>query len=229
LEEEMTISRSLFLRLLFVQALITISGSASTVLYQGTFPNDANVFLQGFTVNTTAQVTIQSYGYAGGTVPTSPLPTVIAAGGFAPNLILFDGTGAEIVSDNGGHCGATNADPATGNCDDPFIQQTLAAGNYTLALLVWDNVPADGLLADGFRQDGNPGFTCAEFGASGNFCDVTSALGVVRTGDYAVALTGAGLVSQGAAVPEPATLPLALIGCLMGFLARRRHQQSKHR
>jgi hypothetical protein len=218
----MSTMRSPLLRSLFMLAFITSSGEASTVLFQGSFPNDANVFLQQFTVNASEQVTIQSYGYAGGVVPTLPLPTTIAAGGFAPNAILFDGTGSEIASDNGGHCGVTKADPVTGNCDDSFIQQTLSAGSYTLALLVFDNVPNDGLLADGFKQDGNPGFTCAEFGTTGNFCDVTSALGTVRTGNYAVAITGQDITST----PEPATVSFILLACLCLPAVKRRHQQS---
>lgn len=202
---------------LFMLAVITAPVEASTLLDQGSFSSDSNVLLQQFTVTVSEEVTIQSYGYAGGMVPTLPLPTTIAPGGFAPNAILFDGTGTEIASDNGGHCGITNRDSVTGNCDDPFIQQVLAAGNYTLALLVFDNVPNDGQLADGFKQDGNPGFTCAEFGASGNFCDVTSALGTVRTGNYAVSITGQDIT----ATPEPATLSITLIAGLFLLVVRR--------
>ena len=212
----MTAFRTRLLQSMILLAWAAAPCAAGTVLYQGTFPNDANVFLTGFSVNATEQVIIQSYGYAGGTVPTSPDPVSVAAGGFAPNAILFDGSGVEIASDNGGHCGITGRDPATGNCDDPYLQQVLGPGNYTLALLVWDNVPNDGLLADGFKQDGNPGFTCAEFGATGSFCDVTSALGVSRTGSYAVALT-----LPNAAAPEPSTVLLVLAACLAVLVFRR--------
>jgi|SRR5579884_2818649 len=218
----MTVLQRTLLSLLLVSSA-AIPASATT-LYQGTLPDDSGVFLQPFTLSAAAEVTIQSFGYAGGTAFTSPLPTTIAAGGFAPDAILFDGTGSEIASDNGGHCGVTNTDPVTGNCDDPYIQQTLGPGDYTLALAVWDNVPNDGLLADGFRQDGNPGFTCAEFGASGNFCDVTSATGAVRTGNYAITISTQNIGA--ASVPEAPTFLMLMIACASIVMLARRNRQS---
>jgi hypothetical protein len=190
--------------------------SASTIVFQGTFTSDDQVALFGFTVNGNQPVTIQSYGYAGGTIPGSPSAITFPSGGFAPNAILFDQTGTEILSDNGGHCGTTGADAVTGNCDDPFVRDVLNPGRYTLALAVWDNVPVDGLLAGGFQHDGQAGFTCAEFGQPGNFCDVTTALGTVRTGSYAIAVSGQSVVT-----PEPATLLLFPGGCLLGLLSRK--------
>jgi len=176
---------------------------ADALLFQGTFPQDDNVALLPFTLSSDGSITIQSYGYAGGTAPGG---TLISGGGFAPNAILFDGMGVEIATDNGGHCPITGVDAATGNCDDPYLVETLSAGAYTLALAVWDNVP-NGDLADGFRQDGNPGFTCAEFSLSGNFCDTTTALGVARTGDFAVSISGDTVVTP-TATPEPSTFAL---------------------
>jgi len=193
-------------------------GWAGLALVQGTFADDSSSALIPFSVTGTQLVTVQSYGYAGGIVPTLPTPTIIPSGGFAPNAYLFDGAGNEITSDNGGHCGITVADSTTGNCDDPYFQETLPAGFYTLAIVEWDNV-SNGAQSDGFRQDGNPGFTCAEFGLSGNFCDVTTALGTPRNGNYAFAISGA---TEVGAVPEPATLPLAFVTCLLGFIFRAR-------
>jgi hypothetical protein len=199
-------------------------GFASTILYKGTFAADDDEVQ--FTINVVESelVTIRSWGYAGGTVPTSPSPTVVAAGGFAPNAILFDPSGNEIASDAGGHCGITGADPVTGNCDDPYIQETLGPGSYTLALVEYDNEPNDSSLADGFVQTGNPGFTCAEFGLTGNFCDVTTALGTLRDGNYAVSVTTAGVV----ATPEPTTISLScLAGCFYAALFFRRRGMNR--
>jgi MYXO-CTERM domain-containing protein len=197
-------------------SLTGVSGFGSTFLFQGTFATDDQVALFNFAVNNpNTAVTIQSYGYAGGTVDSTP----IAAGGFAPNAIIFDSTGTEIGSDNGGHCGVTGQDASTGNCDDPYYQNFFDPGVYTLALVVWDNTSLDGNLFDGFTQDGNPGFTCVEAGVTGNFCDVTTATGVSRTGDYAVAITGA---DSAQVAPEPASFALGFSALLAAALMRRR-------
>jgi len=197
-------------------ALASTPALATTFLFTGTFTEDDNVALIPFSTSATGIVTIESFGYAGGlTADGSTIPE----GGFAPYALLFDGTGNEITSDSGGHCGITGADSVTGNCDDPYFQESLDAGNYTLALVEWDNNP-NGFLSDGFNQDGNAGFTCAEFGGTGNFCDVTTALGTVRNGNYTVQISGDNFVT-----PEPATLiPMAFAGALIAITRRRKVQ-----
>lgn len=200
-------------------ALLCAPVFGSTVLFTGTFNTDDNVALIPFMVSANNLITVQSFGYAGGTTASF---SVIPEGGFAPNAILFDSLGNEIVSDNGGHCGITGTDSVTGNCDDPYFQEDLSAGSYTLALVEWDNTTLDGFLPDGFKQDGNPGFTCGEFGGSGNFCDVTTALGTQRNGKYAVQISGASLVT-----PEPSTfLLIAFAGALTAASRRRRRSIS---
>lgn len=187
-------------RLACVFILSSIPSFADFVLYQGTLADDGDIALLHFSLAGTQFVTIQSWGYAGGSAPTQPSPTLIVGGGFAPNLVLFDATGTEVALDTGGHCGITGQDPVTGNCDDPYLQETLTPGDYTLAVAEWDSVP-NGFLSDGFT--GTPGFTCAEFGLSGDFCDVTTALGTVRNGNYAVSIE-----SPLVATPEPSALGL---------------------
>lgn len=195
-------------------ALATIPAFASSSVVRGTFTQDDNVALFSFSISAGDLVTLQSYGYAGGVAPGD---VVIPGGGFAPNLVLFDNTGMFIASDNGGHCAITGADAVTGNCDDPYLQESLAAGAYTLALVEWDNTAID-TLSDGFKQDGNPGFTCAEFGTDGNFCDVTTAVGTRRSGDYALTISAADLVA--AATPEPASFALFCSASLIALLRR---------
>jgi hypothetical protein len=197
-------------------ALASTPALASTFLFTGTFTEDDNVALIPFSTSATGIVTIESFGYAGGITMDG---STILEGGFAPYAILFDGTGNEITSDSGGYCGITAADSVTGNCDDPYLQESLDPGNYTLALVEWGNNP-NGLLADGFGQDGNAGFTCAEFGQTGNFCDTTTALGIQRNGNFAVQISGDSLVT-----PEPATLiPIAFAGALIAIRQRRKIQ-----
>jgi hypothetical protein len=196
-------------------ALASTPALATTFLFTGTFTEDDNVALIPFSTSATGIVTIESFGYAGGlTADGSTIPE----GGFAPNAILFDGTGNEITGDSGGHCGITGADSVTGNCDDPYFQESLDAGNYTLAFVEWGNNP-NGFLSDGFTQDGNPGFSCVGFSGT-NFCDTTTALGTVRNGNFAVQVSGDNLVT-----PEPATLiPVAFAVALIAIRQRRKFQ-----
>jgi hypothetical protein len=203
-----------------VLLVLTTAASTAGVLSQGVFSTDDQVELFRLTLNTDAVVTIQSYGYAGGVFGS----TTIAAGGFAPDATIFTLVGSDYVystSDNGGHCSVTQQDPVTGNCDDPYIHTTLSAGTHYLAISVWDNVPSSDNLADGFKQTGNPGFTCAEGGLSGQFCDVTDALYGSRTGNWALAFTGVDTVAD-LGVPEPSTWWPMLSGGLLGALVLRR-------
>jgi hypothetical protein len=200
--------------------VFTAAVGMAGILFQGTFAADDQVDYFRLTANSATTITIQSFGYAGGTDNA----TVIPAGGFAPELSVFAPLGADYVlsnSDNGGHCGATGTDPVTGNCDDPYLQTTLAPGSYIVALSVWDNVPVTGNLADGFKQAGNPGFTCAEGGLTGQFCDVTDAFFRPRTGNWALDIAGASSVVP-TSVPEPATWWPLLSGGLLGALRLRR-------
>ena len=203
----------------FKFAVVTVLMCASaamanaSIIFQGTFGFDNQVELFSFTSDGVSPVTLQSFGYAGETAGTTKVP----AGGFAPNFIVFDSTGGQVATDQGGHCGTTNPDPTTGNCDDPYISHIFGSGGYNLALLVWDNVSYDGTLADGFKQDGNPGFTCSNNGVDGNFCDVTDPLFSSRTGNYALTIDGATAtsdLSNPTSAPEPATLFLLFTGVL---------------
>lgn len=205
-------------KLLTVLVLTGVASPAST-LFQGTFATDDQVELFAFTLSSSSLVTIQSYGYAGGTVNSIAIPT----GGFAPDATLFALVASNYVestSSNGGNCGATGMDPVTGNCDDPYIQTTLPAGSYYLALSVWDNQPLTGTLSDGYTDTGNPGFTCAEGGSAnpnGTFCDVTDALFRSRTGNWALSFNGITTV-QNVTVPEPPTWRFLMCGALTGAL-----------
>jgi hypothetical protein len=186
-------------------------GFADVQIFSGTFGADDQVALFNIVASAPESVTIQTYGYAGGTAGGN----TYAAGGFAPAGFLFDNLGDVLVL-TAGACGQVGTDPVTGNCDDLSFQNTLGPGTYTLALAVYDNAPVDTEVADGFRQDGNPGFTCAEAGVSGGFCDLTTATGTSRTGDYALSITTV------TAVPEPAiSIPLLACGAIIALRRRR--------
>jgi hypothetical protein len=199
--------------------LAAAPGLASEILFQGTFTTDNQTALFNITANTSEFISIRTYSYAGGTVDS----VVIPGGGFDPSGFLFDNMGDVQVLTNG-TCSQVATDSTTGSCDDLFFQDTLGPGTFTLALAVADNTPVDTSVADGFVNDGNPGFTCVAAATSGNFCDLSTALGTSRTGDYAISITGADAVNQlgTSGTPEPVSMLLLLAGCGMIALLRRR-------
>lgn len=204
--------------------LASVPGFSSVVLFQGTFAADDQVQLFSITANTSELITVQTYGYAGGTVNSTTVP----AGGFAPAAFLFDGLG-DVSTLNNGTCSQVGTDPTTGNCDDLYFQDTLGPGTYTLALAVDDNRPVDTSVSDGFIQDGNPGFTCSENGGSGEFCDVTAAfpLDNMRTGNFAISIGGADSVLElGTTTPEPGSIVLLLGGGALMALRRPRRSRN---
>ncbi|MGA3239432.1 MAG: DVUA0089 family protein [Bryobacteraceae bacterium] len=197
-------------------SLTVAPGFAATVLFQGTFSADDQVALFNITVNTPETVTIETDSYAGGTLDSTTVP----AGGFAPAAFLFydQATVPNVLDLTNGNCSQVGTDPTTGNCDDIYSPTLLLQpGAYILALAVYGNTPVDTSAADGFVEDGDPGFTCQSLGVGGSFCDLTTALGVSRTGNYAIAVTGADSVTA----PEPGSMLLLLAGGAL--IALRRH------
>lgn len=211
-----------FLKLALLISPVACFAGSPSVLLQGLFNTDDQIEFFSFTNDGISTTTIESYGYAGGVANS----TTIAEGGFAPDATIFDQLGNFVVSDNGGHCDETATDSVSGLCDDPFLQIS-TAGTYTLALTVYDNLAINS-LSDGFKQTGNPGFTCAENGGTGDFCDVTDGLFTPRTGAWAISIEGATQVADITSnTPEPGTLPMALAGSVFVVtLPRRRRRKS---
>ncbi len=195
---------------------------AGTILYQGTFALDNQVQEFTFTVASTTTVTLETYGYGGGTVGSTTIP----AGGFYPTIALFDPS--PNYSNTVSCPSPGTADPVYG-CYDAYLQQLVTPGTYTVALMVFDNA-ANGDLGSGFANDSNPGFTCAEAGGlSGSFCDLSGA-GESRTGNWALAITGAdSTLELGGQTPEPCAVSLAGIGLALAAFLSRRHVISNRR
>jgi hypothetical protein len=162
-------------------------GDSFSMSNTGTFATDNALQPFAFTLLTPSLVTMQSWGFAGG---TNSQGVVISAGGFATVLALFDSAGMEVGNlDQGGfppnNCAPRNVDPASGLCLDAYLSETLLPGSYTLELSQQPNTPNDIFLADGYTFDGDPNF-------AGGFND----FGLQRTDAWAVDITAANITTR---------------------------------
>lgn len=219
-----SLRRSLFIAGVAAGALLA-SGAASAEDYSftGHFSADDDVQLFNFTAGGTSSVVLRTWSYAGG---TNAAGDTIARGGFDPILALFDGTGAYVSHNDDGGCGYVAHDSVTGACWDTYFTATLAAGNYTVAVMQYDNFAIRPNLSDGFQRTGEGNFTagwCS--GGAGIFCDVN---GDARDSHWAfdiLGVEGASVVPPNGAVPEPATWAMLITGFgLVGGMARRQQK-----
>jgi hypothetical protein len=208
-----------------------VTAAASDLSFTGSFATDDA--LQDFQfVAASADVTIQTWGYGGGTNAAS---NSIPAGGFEPILTLFDESGGSTLNPNNelvdttypsGSCPPTgNTDPVSGACLDVFLSESsLTPGDaYLVVLTEVDNGPLGTTLGDGFSETGNGDFTGSEDGCSNEaFCDE---FGNNRTGAWAVDIDGVTSAQQ-LSEPEPATA-LMVFTALGGVLLLRRRKAGR--
>ncbi|TWT52186.1 hypothetical protein KOR42_30540 [Thalassoglobus neptunius] len=193
--------------------------------FRGEFEADDTVQLFNFTLNSTSNVTLQSFGYGGGVQADG---NVVSAGGFDPILYLFDSSGNVIDFNDDGGFPAVNFDPTTGSSYDVYMEILgLAAGDYIVALSQYDNFLNGGLggnLSDGFAFTGDPEFTQKFTGnSSGKFWDVD---GFARNGEFAFDIIGVDSASL-QSVPEPSSLALVTLGLASaGVIRRKRRNQA---
>jgi hypothetical protein len=211
----------------------------------GTLSTPEDIFTEIFTLATSATITVQTYGFGGG---TNADHMTITAGGFDSMVALFSGmpTAATILQSSGNPiasadnfllyspgcppAGTVTVGTVTGVCGDNTLSAVLAAGTYTMlltdanfvALAVNPNIffgPYD--LTD---------TTSSNYGSSTNngaYNDLSG--GVFQTcatdvdcntdnGNFAVDITGLPVAS----IPEPSTLlPLATVLACLALLRRR--------
>jgi hypothetical protein len=214
--------------LLSALCLLSASASALTIdtSYTGTLTTPEDVFETPFTLTADGTVTIQTWGFGGG---TNGADQTIAAGGFDPLIALFSGTGpsAAIVTDGlgnpladadnlsnfpwsyVGNCppAGTVAIGAGNDCGDDFMQTTLAAGTYTLLLTDANYLP-DAIFDNGTLSEGFTDFTGGVF----QTCDPESQACITTNGNYAVDVITPG--ESPVVTPEPSPLSLLGVGLL---------------
>ncbi len=144
--------------------------SAATVSYTGTLTSPEDTFLVTVNLTTKGAITLQTYGFGGGTNHSGQ---TISAGGFDPFVGVFSGSGSTALfldgtADNlSNYTGEPSACPPAGlaaigsvssQCgDDRLTVSGLAAGTYTILLTDADYLPnavykTTGYLGDGFSD-----------------------------------------------------------------------------
>ncbi len=213
----------------FFLCLSASIAAASSFSFTGTFATDDQLEIFIFTAPS-ASVTLRTWSYAGG---TNAVGQVITAGGFDPELSIFDITGglsaSSVLIDTNNDGIGVAIDPLTGSGLDSLLTlTTLSAGStYALVLSQSGNDPGPD-FGSSFPQAGNPTFT-SSFGCGGNmFCDITPAQ---RNGNWAVDITGVRTAIDtsaptGPAVPEPSPAFLFAAGIGAIALLRRRGLQA---
>ena len=192
--------------------------SADVVLSEmGTLSSPEDTFVMAINLATAGNVTLQTYGFGGG---TNAAGTVIPSGGFDPFVGLFSGSGPTAVFINGDSDILSNYTPGCppagtvtigskpNQCGDVQLVLTgLAAGTYTVLLSDSEYVPnavfeVAGILGDGFTDFSGGVFqTCV---------DANNCIPQPDTGNWALDITVPG--SSAPSVPEPGAFGLAGLG-----------------
>ncbi len=169
------------------------AGAVSAASYSGSFTSDDQMFETSLSLTGPSTVTAYTTSYA--------------SGGFVPVVSLFNQTTGAFIFSDGGDASCTNGrmkDATTGICNDAYLSQSVAKGNYLLVLTEFYNFPNGPDFVNGFSQAGNGNFTSSACpGTSGPFWETDLAPCVQRSGFFS-------LTTPSATTPEPATAWLTL-------------------
>jgi hypothetical protein len=201
---------------------LSVPGFCGTVRsYTGNLPGPDSTVLLALNLAAPGDVTLQSYGFGGG---TNAAGTTIAPGGFDPFAGLFSGSGDTAIFIDGTSDILTTFSPgcppaglvAIGNVPDQcgdvnLMFAGLAAGSYTVLLSDGAYLPnavfeaPGGTLGDGFTDlTGGVFQTCVDQ----NDCNSDTA-------NWALDIT----TPSSSSVPEPGSATLALLGITLAMAA----------
>jgi len=204
-------------------AALLLPGMASATMsfsFTGTLtsPDDdtqTDFFLANLTLVTGGTITLQTYGFGGG---TNAAGAVIPSGGFDPFIGLYDSTGtlidgqSDLFVDFPSYQGCPPAGTVlVGSnqfCGDVAESFNVAAGTYTVLLSDAAYYPIDGMLDLPFFD-----LTGGVFQTCDNDSNCIS-----DTGDWALDITA----PDGSTVPEPG--PFGLVGLGVGWAIFRKRR-----
>jgi hypothetical protein len=209
----------------FIVAGVSVA-HADNFSFTGNFAQDDNVQLFNFTVvGAQTTVTLRTFSYAGG---TNSAGTVITRGGFDPILALFNATTGALTAQNDDGTFPQVPMDITGQAFDTLLSSSLAAGNYTVAVMQYDNFAVGPDLSNGFVKQGQGNFT-ASFDArctQGRFVDVSDSFpNDCRDSHWAFDILNVSSATVVPGVPEPGSLVLLGTGILGLGIARFRNRQ----
>jgi hypothetical protein len=200
-------------------------GSSSFV---GTLASPEDFFSVTVTVSSNTDVTLQTYGFGGG---TNQAGTVITPGGTDPFVGLFLGTGTGATFINGTSLDLTNYSSFIGcppansvsnfggtTCGDvTMLFSSLAPGTYTALLSDGQFIPNAAVSAGTTLGDGFSDLTGGQFCNIADFTDGVITNCPNTSGAYALDI----FTKATPTVPEPSSLLLLTTG-LLGVLGIRR-------
>jgi hypothetical protein len=211
-----------FTTVLLAALLVPSLSKADNFSFTGNLSAGNQVLVFDFSVGALSNVILETWSYAGG---TNAAGTVIPRGGFDPILAVFDSTGALIGQNDDGDFVKTDI---TGRQFDTFLNlTTLAAGDYSVAVMQYNNFANGPNFSNGFAESADPNFaTLFNGGTCGTdpYVDVADAgANSCRDSHWAFDILGVNSAVVVGATPEPSTLVLFGSG-LLGLAASRKRK-----